>query len=51
MNYCQEFARLKARKLEQTREKIETEGILDEDRHGPSDPHRGVWRNRPTHPD
>ena len=51
MNYCQEFARLKARKLEQTREKIEKEGILDEDDYGRIVPHEGVWAIRPNHPD
>ena len=50
MNYCQEFARLKARKLEQTREKIGKEGILDEDDYGRIVPHEGVWAIRPNHP-
>ncbi|MDE6569199.1 MAG: pyruvate formate lyase family protein [Alistipes sp.] len=51
MNYDSELARLKAKKQAQTREKIEKEGILDEDDYGRIVPQEGVWRIRPNHAD
>lgn len=50
-NFDTELANLKARKLQQTREKIEKEGILDEDDYGRIVPQEGVWQIRPNHPD
>ena len=41
-NYDGELARLKAKKLRQTREKIEREGGLDEDDYGRIVPEGGV---------
>ena len=41
-NYDGELARLKAKKLRQTKEKIEKEGILDEDDYGRIVPREGV---------
>lgn len=50
-NYDREITRLKALKLQQTREKIEKEGMLDEDDYGRIIPHEGVWNIHPNHPD
>lgn len=50
-SYDRELTRLKERKLQQTREKIEKEGILDEDDYGRIVPQEGVWSIRPNHPD
>ena len=50
-NYDGELARLKAKKLRQTKEKIEKEGILDEDDYGRIVPREGVWRIIPNHAD
>ena len=50
-NYDGELIRLKAKKLRQTREKIEKEGILDEDDYGRIVPQEGVWRIIPNHAD
>ena len=51
MNYDQKLASLRARKLRQTREKIEREGVLDEDDYGRIVPPEGLWKIRPNHPD
>lgn len=51
MNYDRKLAALRARKLRQTREKIEREGLLDEDDYGRIVPPEGVWSIRPNHPD
>ena len=48
MNYDQKLASLRARKLRQTREKIEREGVLDEDDYGRIVPPEGLWKIRPT---
>lgn len=50
-NYMERIARLRARKLEQTREKIAVEGTLDEDDYGRIVPPKGLWHIRPNHPD
>lgn len=51
MNYDQKLANLRARKLQQTRDKIEQEGLLDEDDYGRIVPPKGLWNIRPNHPD
>lgn len=51
MKYDAQLARLKARKLRQTQEKIEKEGILDEDDYGRIVPPEGLWEIRPNHED
>ena len=51
MNYDQKLANLRARKLRQTRDKIEREGVLDEDDYGRIVPPEGLWKIRPNHPD
>lgn len=50
-NFDAELASLKTRKLQQTQEKIEKEGILDEDDYGRVVPPPGLWQIRPNHPD
>lgn len=50
-DYRARLARLRAAKLRQTREKIEKEGILDEDDYGRIVPPEGLWSIRPNHPD
>lgn len=42
---------LRRRKLAQTKEKIEKEGILDEDDYGRIVPPKGLWDIHPNHPD
>ena len=42
---------MRARKLQQTRDKIEQEGLLDEDDYGRIVPPKGVWQIRPNHAD
>ncbi len=42
---------LRQRKLEQTREKIAKEGLLDEDDYGRVVPPAGHWQSIPNHPD
>ena len=51
MNYDQRLVNLRARKLRQTREKIEQEGLLDEDDYGRIVPPRGLWHIHPNHMD
>ncbi len=51
MNYDQRLINLRARKLQQTRDKIEQEGLLDEDDYGRIVPPKGVWQIRPNHAD
>lgn len=48
MNYDQKLANLRARKLQQTRDKIEQEGVLDEDDYGGSYPRKAFGRSGPT---
>lgn len=50
-NYDTQLANLKKKKLQQTQEKIEKEGILDEDDYGRVVPREGVWKIRPNHED
>lgn len=50
-DYAARIARLRARKLEQTQEKIRVEGTLDEDDYGRIVPPEGLWNIRPNHPD
>ena len=50
-NYDERIARLRARKLEQTQEKIEVEGTLDEDDYGRIVPPKGLWHIHPNNPD
>ena len=50
-DYEERIARLRARKLEQTQEKIRVEGTLDEDDYGRIVPPKGLWNIRPNHPD
>lgn len=49
--YEERIKRLKARKLEQTAEKIRVEGLLDEDDYGRVVPPAGLWDIIPNHPD
>ncbi len=42
---------LRARKLEQTKEKIQKEGLLDEDDYGRIVPPEGLWNIMPNNPD
>lgn len=49
--FDQKIARLRARKLAQTQEKIRVEGLLDEDDYGRIVPPQGLWHIRPNHPD
>ncbi len=49
--YQERIERLRQRKLEQTRQKIETEGLLDEDDYGRVVPPRDLWHSIANHPD
>ncbi len=49
--YQARIYRLRQKKLEQTRKKIESEGPLDEDDYGRIVPPEGIWRSIPNHPD
>lgn len=49
--FDQRIARMRQRKLDQTREKIELEGLLDEDDYGRIVPPKGLWQITPNHPD
>ena len=49
--YDDRIMRLKARKLEQTAEKIRVEGLLDEDDYGRVVPPEGLWKITPNHED
>lgn len=51
MNYDEKIARLRARKLGQTKEKIAKEGLLDEDDYGRIVPPEGLWNITPNHSD
>jgi formate C-acetyltransferase len=42
---------LRSRKFAQTREKIEVEGLLDEDDYGRVLPPKNAWKSIPNHPD
>jgi len=42
---------LRARKLEQTKDKIKHEGLLDEDDYGRIVPPKGLWNIKPNNPD
>ena len=50
-NYEQKIANLRMRKLAQTQEKIEKEGLLDEDDYGRVVPPENLWNIIPNHPD
>lgn len=50
-NLDQKIAGLRLRKLTQTQEKIEKEGLLDEDDYGRIVPPEGLWNIIPNHPD
>ena len=50
-DYDSMIATLKAKKLEQTQEKIRKEGLLDEDDYGRLVPQKGLWNVRPNHQD
>lgn len=51
MNHFEDkIARLRAKKLEQTKEKIAKEGLLDEDDYGRIVPPKGLWNIKPSHP-
>lgn len=47
----QKLSALRARKLEQTKEKITKEGVLDEDDYGRIVPPEGLWTITPNHAD
>ncbi len=49
--YNDRIARMRQKKLAQTREKIEKEGLLDEDDYGRVVPPAGLWKIQPNHPD
>ena len=49
--YKDRIGRMRQRKLEQTREKIEKEGLLNEDDYGRVVPPAGFWEPKPNHPD
>lgn len=49
--YDEKIALLLEMKQKQTQEKIEREGLLDEDDYGRIVPPEGLWQPRPNHPD
>ena len=50
-SYDERIKRLRSRKLAQTREKIQKEGLLDEDDYGRIVPPEGLWAPTPNAPD
>ncbi len=50
MDYTSKIHRLKSEKLKQTQEKIDREGLLDEDDYGRIVPPQGLWEVIPNHP-
>ena len=49
--YQEKISRLRLAKLQQTQEKIEKEGLLDEDDYGRIVPPKDLWNIIPNHPD
>ena len=49
--FDERICRIKALKLQQTKEKIECEGLLDEDDYGRIVPPKGLWNIIPNNPD